>query len=326
MTAQAVVERETTAVPGTEVAPGATAALLLTPMQMAYQLIQSGADLGSVKEMLAMSRELAAEAAKQAFDNAIAEAKAELKPVVKNRDGHNSKYADFAAVSTSVDSILSAHGLSYRHRSAQSDRISVTCILSHKGGHSEETTLSGPPDTSGSKNAIQAIGSTLTYLQRYTLLLALGLATTATDDDGKAAGMGAAINDQQREELSKLMDATGADEGKFMAYFKIEYLAELPSAKFAQAKQLLEQKRSGSGDAVPHGGDDPHLTIKTLEGEHRASVYDWVIQGVKGEIYPCKPDIFAATYEVLAISAGHDHQLGFEDGDQSGSHSGEKHK
>lgn len=81
-----------------------------------------------------------------------------------------------------------------------------------------------------------------------------------------------------------------------------------------------------SGDAVPHGGDDPHLTIKTLEGEHRASVYDWVIQGVKGEIYPCKPDIFAATYEVLAISADHDHQLGFEDGDQSGSHSGEKHK
>lgn len=39
------------------------------------------------------------------------------------------------------------------------------------------------------------------------------------------------------------------------------------------------------------------LTIKTLEGEHHASVGDWIIRGVKGEFYPCKPDIFAATYE-----------------------------
>lgn len=37
--------------------------------------------------------------------------------------------------------------------------------------------------------------------------------------------------------------------------------------------------------------------IKTLEGVMHASNGDWIIQGVKGEIYPCKPDIFAATYE-----------------------------
>lgn len=43
----------------------------------------------------------------------------------------------------------------------------------------------------------------------------------------------------------------------------------------------------------PAGG----LSITTLEGVMRADVDDWVIQGVKGELYPCKPDIFAATYE-----------------------------
>lgn len=37
--------------------------------------------------------------------------------------------------------------------------------------------------------------------------------------------------------------------------------------------------------------------IKTLEGEMRANLGDWIIKGVKGEFYPCKPDIFAATYE-----------------------------
>jgi hypothetical protein len=38
-------------------------------------------------------------------------------------------------------------------------------------------------------------------------------------------------------------------------------------------------------------------TISTLEGEMRANSGDWIIRGVKGEVYPCKPDIFAATYE-----------------------------
>lgn len=46
-----------------------------------------------------------------------------------------------------------------------------------------------------------------------------------------------------------------------------------------------------------YGDDDPHLIIKTLEGDHRADVGDWIIQGVKGELYPCKPDIFEETYD-----------------------------
>jgi hypothetical protein len=44
-------------------------------------------------------------------------------------------------------------------------------------------------------------------------------------------------------------------------------------------------------------GDAEGLDITTLEGVMHASVGDWIIQGVKGELYPCKPDIFAATYE-----------------------------
>lgn len=41
------------------------------------------------------------------------------------------------------------------------------------------------------------------------------------------------------------------------------------------------------------------ITIETLEGKMRAGIDDWIIKGVKGELYPCKPDIFAATYEAL---------------------------
>lgn len=82
MTAQALAERQDEALP-----PVAqeTPSAALTPMQMAYQLIQGGAELGSVKEMLAMSRELAAEQARRAFDNALSAAKAEIPPIFKNR-------------------------------------------------------------------------------------------------------------------------------------------------------------------------------------------------------------------------------------------------
>lgn len=42
-----------------------------------------------------------------------------------------------------------------------------------------------------------------------------------------------------------------------------------------------------------------HLNIQTLEGCMQADVGDWIIQGIKGELYPCKPDIFEATYEAV---------------------------
>lgn len=52
-----------------------------------------------------------------------------------------------------------------------------------------------------------------------------------------------------------------------------------------------------NGTAWYQGGDTPYITIKTLEGEMRADLGDWIIQGVEGKIYPCKPSVFEATYE-----------------------------
>ncbi len=52
-----------------------------------------------------------------------------------------------------------------------------------------------------------------------------------------------------------------------------------------------------SGKVYFQGGDNPYYTIETLEGKHRADPGDFIIQGIQGELYPCKPDIFEATYE-----------------------------
>lgn len=61
------------------------------------------------------------------------------------------------------------------------------------------------------------------------------------------------------------------------------------------------------GYGLKYDPDRRVLFIPTLEGTHEASAGDWIICGVKGEHYPCKPDIFAATYEPVAFPAESEH-------------------
>jgi hypothetical protein len=222
--------------------PTTTSRNTITPLEMLDRALSSNADPDTLAKLMALQERWQANQARMAFDEAISNAKAEIKPVIRNAKGHNDKrYADFAAIASAVDPIITKFGLSYRFKTAQTDRISVTCVLSHKEGHFEETTLAGPPDTSGSKNAIQAIGSTLTYLQRYSLTQALGLAAT-NDDDGKAAGLGETISEEQVIYLRELIEAVGADERKFLAHGKVERLADIRADQFEQAVRLLKSK------------------------------------------------------------------------------------
>ena len=67
-------------------------------------------------------------------------------------------------------------------------------------------------------------------------------------------------------------------------------------------QEVLDFCSSAVVQYQPFGGELSALKIPTLEGDHTASAGDWIIRGIKGEFYPCKPDIFAATYE--SASAG----------------------
>lgn len=209
-------------------------------------------DPDRIERFIVLKERIDAAAAKKAFDAAVAQAKATIPPAEKNSTGHNSKrYADFYAYARVVDPIISALGLSYRFKTAQSDRITVTCVLTHEGGHSEENSLAGPPDASGSKNAIQAIGSTLTYLQRYTLVQALGLAA-AGDDDGQAAGAGEAITEKQVMDLNDLIDAV-VEEVKgnrpafvqsFLKFMKAERIEGIAARDYQKAVNSINASRA----------------------------------------------------------------------------------
>jgi hypothetical protein len=120
----------------------------------------------------------------------MAAAKAELPATIhksKQSTGPTkNRYAELSDIVAAAVDVLARHGLSHcwRTEQTQGDRIRVTCIITHEGGHSEEFALSAAPDTGPGRNVIQAIGSTVTYLQRYTLKSALGIAESGDDSDG----------------------------------------------------------------------------------------------------------------------------------------------
>lgn len=222
----------------------------VTPMEMLDRALSSGADPSVLEKLMNLQERWQANEARRAFIEARARAKAKIAAVkiVKNRVGNNDKrYADLDAYAKAIDAILAEEDLSYGFETEQTDRITVTCVLSHPAGHEQRNSLSGAPDSSGNKNAIQAIGSTVTYLQRYTLTAALGLSASEDDDDGRGAGNDDLITVEQVEELQSLIVDVGADLPKLLAFLKVERLEDIFARNFDRVKKVIEQKRAKGG-------------------------------------------------------------------------------
>jgi len=220
---------------------------VVTPMSMIERALERGHDVAVIEKLMELQDRNQRDISRRAFDQAIAAAKAEFKPILKSgkvSHGHGKTSFDHETlidISNAVDGALSRYGLHYRYRVSQTDRIIVTCIIAHKDGHSEETTLSGQPDTSGAKNSIQAVGSTVTYLQRYTLKAALGLAAAA-DDDGRVADQRIGnenITADQWQELTGLIEKAGIDESVVLTAAKVSALDFLPARDFDRIKNKL---------------------------------------------------------------------------------------
>lgn len=245
-------------------APAPVAAM--TPMELLARALDKGADVATLEKLVALQERWEQNQAKKAFDDAIANAKQSMPAIKKTRRvGFESKkveagrteysHEDFATIASVVNPILATHGLSYRFRTASpaDGPVTVTCILSHRLGYSEENSLSAPRDTSGSKNSIQAIGSTVTYLQRYTLKAALGLAVE-NDDDGTAAGGDEAISADQLQEIRDKLEASGSDVERFCKYMKVEALPDIRKSDFPKALAAIAQAiKAKKSKAKPEG-------------------------------------------------------------------------
>lgn len=206
-------------------------------------MVSRGGDLSNLDKMLDLQIKWEANEARKAFVAAMAAFKAEPMEILKRklvefktRDGDvtSYKHAELSDVTDAVVPAMGKHGLSHRWDiQQQGSSITVTCTITHALGHSETVAMTAAPDASGKKNAIQQVASTTTYLQRYTLLAATGMATKGMDDDG------AAYEDSSQ----------GMEDGRDADWIRTAQQMEGPDEYQQQRDKMLADY--GSADNVP---------------------------------------------------------------------------
>lgn len=169
---------------------------VISPDSLIERAIDQGANIDTIGKLLELKEQYEAQEAKKAFNRAMADFQP-LKPTLPRtkavRFGSSSqaayKYCALDTMELLLRNPLRECGLSYFWQGVMTDgKEGQRCTIKHVQGHSEYNELFAPPDESGNKNSIQSIGSTATYLQRYTLKGALGLVEVDEDDDGVTSG------------------------------------------------------------------------------------------------------------------------------------------
>ena len=218
-----------------------------TPVELLRIAVSQNANIEQLTKLMDLQERWERREAKRAYDAAMKAFKAQPPRITKNsrvnfttpKGTTDYRHATLDHVCDAVIGALAKVGITHRWKISQAGEwFTVTCILTHELGHSEETSLPGCADTSGNKNSIQAVGSTVTYLQRYTLLAATGLATTEQDDDGRGgAPVSEGLSDERMEALgSAIANSATIDELK-TTYFTAYREAE--QARDRTAKQLF---------------------------------------------------------------------------------------
>lgn len=190
-----------------------------TPGDLLAIAVQKGATVEQMSQLLALQERYEANEARKAFTVAMTAFKAEPLNVFKRQTVDFSsakgrthyKHANLADVTAVVGPAMSKHGLSYRWEVKQDAKmVTVACVVTHARGHSERVEMSGPLDDSGNKNPIQQAGSTVQYLERYTLLAVSGLSTQNEHDDDGRSGAGGGQERDAEGDSKKLVEGQAA--------------------------------------------------------------------------------------------------------------------
>lgn len=228
----------------------------VTPMDMLQMAVQQGADLDKLSKLMDLQERWEANEARKAFTAAMTAFKSDPPKLTKNKHVKFESQKgvteyDHASLDHVVDEIgaaLSRHGISHTWETDQLDggMIRVTCVLTHEAGHSTRTPLQASADQSGGKNNIQGIGSAVTYLQRYTLLSATGMAVKGQDDDGRSSEAQPKISTDQVTEINDLIQEASVDRNAFLAWAKRDLKAgrveDLNQKGYETAKGRLNDK------------------------------------------------------------------------------------
>lgn len=197
-------------------------------------------DIDKLERLLQMQERVMDRNAKAEFTAALAKMQP-LLPVVGERGGITdrtgkiqSTYALWEDINDAIKPILTEHGFALSFKTRQEgERIVTTGILSHVGGHCEQTELGLPVDISGNKNAVQAVGSSTSYGKRYTALALLNITSRGEDDDGAKADVKRAQDDspplsaKQRDLIQNLAPKAGKTVEGICKAYRVDALVEL---------------------------------------------------------------------------------------------------
>lgn len=174
-----------------EVGAPAQAGALINMIQQVC--VNPEVDVTKLERILDMQERVMDKQAEQAFQQGLAAMQAELPIIEKNGEISvnnvvRSRFAKFEDINKAVLPIMQKHGFAITFETnTASNAIHVIGVLRHKDGHKESTMLPIPLDTSGSKNAVQSVGSSVSYGKRYVMSALLNITTTDDDDDGVSA-------------------------------------------------------------------------------------------------------------------------------------------
>jgi hypothetical protein len=230
------------------------AEVVITPMTLIQKAQEKDASIEQMQQLFDLQLRWEENEAKKAFHKAVSAFKSESITILKDKhvsfDTRTGKteydHATLGRITATVIPVLSKHGLSHRWSFDQPEgRVEVTCILSHELGYSEECKLSAAKDDSGGKNPIQAVSSTVSYLERYTFLGVTGLAAIDQDNDGKGADPDPVdvINECQLADLDALIDEVKANRAAFLTTYGVDSLEFFPLDMLKHACKSLNAKR-----------------------------------------------------------------------------------
>lgn len=244
---QDVVSVETKAPTTRQESNAVTVASPVTPMQLIATAVEQGKDLDTIERLMDLEQKYKANAAREAYYEALSAFKSQPIRVGKDKvnQQYGSMYTTLGNLVNTVNAAMAPHGLNARWKVEQSNNsVSVTCILSHTLGHSEEVTMSAPPDESGKKNPLQQIKSTMTYLESATFQAVTGVVSqdATYDDDGNAAG-GNTLTEDEVVNLEALIEEVGADKPAFLKFCKVDSLEQIQRRNYSQAVSALEERR-----------------------------------------------------------------------------------
>lgn len=196
------------------------------------------ADVNKLEKMIELQERVMARQSKEQFDSAMLSFQMKKPVIEKVSQGHNSKYAKLEHMQDKVDPVLREFGLFARWntQALQDNKIRVTCIITHIGGHSETSSMDVVPDKGGAKSEIQACGSSISYAQRYTFRSILGL-VISEENDGNVS---TPITAQQVKILERKLEYLGDDaKEKMIAHIGCE-LNEIERSQFQKWCNALD--------------------------------------------------------------------------------------